>query len=253
MKLLMSAFALVLLTLAPVHGIKKCEKIDACRCSTDEGEINIWSLAGQNPNGARFNISDSSAGQTYYQWNPCSTLTDDGGPCKDSAVCKLNRKSASEISRVNIGEQGLSDCVLDEQNGQCLLTYDVAGNNKIKTSIALVCNEKEIGKVDPMDSDSSSYSTSLHSICACPGRCLLDAKDDAGVRFDASNVGGSGLSVGAIVGIAIAGLVLLIILLFAIFICCLRRKLPSGLPKPSICTTVKVGLGIIKKKMCPCC
>lgn len=45
-------------------------------------------------------------------------------------------------------------------------------------------------------------STSLHSICACPGRCLLDAEKDMGVRFDASNVGGSGLSVGAIVGIA---------------------------------------------------
>lgn len=53
MKSVFLAFALVLLTLAPVHGIKKCEKIDACRCSTDEGEINIWSLAGQNPNGAR--------------------------------------------------------------------------------------------------------------------------------------------------------------------------------------------------------
>lgn len=39
---------------------------------------------------------------------------------------------------------------------------------------------------------------------------------------------------------SIAGLVFLIVLLFAIFICCLRRKLPSGIPKPSICTTVKV-------------
>lgn len=39
---------------------------------------------------------------------------------------------------------------------------------------------------------------------------------------------------------SIAGLVFLIVLLFAIFICCLRRKLPSGVPKPSICTTVKV-------------
>lgn len=41
---------------------------------------------------------------------------------------------------------------------------------------------------------------------------------------------------------SIGGVVLLILLAFAIFICCLRRKLPSGLPKPSICTTVKVGL-----------
>ena len=46
-------------------------------------------------------------------------------------VCKLNRKSASDISRMNIGEHRLSDCVLDEQNGRCLLTYDVKGNNEM--------------------------------------------------------------------------------------------------------------------------
>ncbi|KAJ7384163.1 hypothetical protein OS493_023492 [Desmophyllum pertusum] len=253
MKLFIFAIALVLFTFAPVHGLKKCEKIDACRCSTDEGEINIWSLAGQNTNGARFNISSYAQSTTYYQWNPCSPRADQGHPCEESAVCQLNRKSASEISRVNIGERKLSDCVLDEKNGQCMLTYDVTGNSKIKTQISLVCDEKEVGKVDPMSTDSSVYSTSLHSICACPGRCLLDAQGDVETRFDASNVGGSGLSVGAIVGIAIAGVILLIILLFAIFICCLRRKLPSGIPKPSVCTTAKVGLGIIKKKLCPCC
>ncbi|PFX33845.1 hypothetical protein AWC38_SpisGene1282 [Stylophora pistillata] len=113
----------------------------------------------------------------------------------------------------------------------------------LKTSISMVCSETEVGKVGPMSVAGSSYSTSLHSICACPGRCLLDAKEDAGIRFDSSNVGGSGLSVGAIMGIAIAGVIFLIVLLFAIFICCLRRKLPSGIPKPSVCTTVKVGLG----------
>lgn len=53
MKLVIFAIAIFLLTLASVHGIKTCKKIDTCRCSTDEGEINIWSLAGQNPNGAR--------------------------------------------------------------------------------------------------------------------------------------------------------------------------------------------------------
>lgn len=105
-----------------------------------------------------------------------------------------------------------------------------------------MCSETEVGKVDPMSVNGSSYvslkrssfcvplplhvifplgrllddpnpysvsmffhplqHTSLHSICACPGRCLLDAKEDAGIRFDSSDVGGSGLSVGAIVGIA---------------------------------------------------
>lgn len=46
-------FAIAISLAASVHGIKTCKKIDACRCSTDEGEINLWSLAGQNPNGAR--------------------------------------------------------------------------------------------------------------------------------------------------------------------------------------------------------
>ena len=39
---------------------------------------------------------------------------------------------------------------------------------------------------------------------------------------------------------SITGLLLLIALAFGIFICCLRRKLPDGVPKPPVCTTVKV-------------
>ena len=53
MKLAIFAIAILLTVAASVHGIKTCKKIDACRCSTDEGEINLWSIAGQNPNGAR--------------------------------------------------------------------------------------------------------------------------------------------------------------------------------------------------------
>ena len=53
MKLVIFTIAIVLTLAASVHGIKTCKKVDACRCSTDEGEINIWSLAGQNPNGVR--------------------------------------------------------------------------------------------------------------------------------------------------------------------------------------------------------
>lgn len=255
MKMFIFAFALVLSASSLVHAVKKCEKIDACRCSTDEGELNIWSVAGQKTNGARFNISASGPAQksTYYLWNPCSPRTEQGHPCQDSSVCQVSQITLSDVSRKNIGERDLSDCVLDENSGQCMLTYGITGNDRMKTSISLVCSETEVGKVDPMSVNGSSYHTSLHSMCACPGRCLLDAKEDAGIRFDSSNVGGSGLSVGAIVGIAIAGVIFLIILLFAIFICCLRRKLPSGIPKPSVCTTVKVGLKMIKKKLCPCC
>jgi len=51
MKLAIFAIAILLTSTAFVRGIKTCKKIDACRCSTDQGEINLWSLAGQNPNG----------------------------------------------------------------------------------------------------------------------------------------------------------------------------------------------------------
>ena len=44
----------VLLSLPFVQGIRKCQKIDACRCTTDEGEINLWSLASRKPNQPRY-------------------------------------------------------------------------------------------------------------------------------------------------------------------------------------------------------
>ncbi|CAH3169488.1 unnamed protein product [Porites evermanni] len=235
------ALILALFALAPVQGVKKCEKIDTCRCLTDEGEISLWSLAGQTPpNRARFNISSSSSSSTFYQWNPCSAWTAQGHPCEDAAVCQVTRPSNSrQSSYVNIGEREMSDCVLDEQRGQCQLTYGVKGSNKI-TTIALVCSATEEGRVDPMVSDSSSFKTSLHSVCACPGKCSLGVKGNAGIQYESSSDDKGGLSIGAIVGIAIAGVIFLILVAFGILICCLRRKLPSGVPKPSICTTIKV-------------
>ena len=29
-----------------VLTVKECKKVDQCRCLTDEGEINLWELAG---------------------------------------------------------------------------------------------------------------------------------------------------------------------------------------------------------------
>ena len=37
-----------------VFTLKDCQKIDQCRCSTDEGEINLWSLAGKGSNIPRY-------------------------------------------------------------------------------------------------------------------------------------------------------------------------------------------------------
>lgn len=48
------AIAAALFHLAPVQTVKKCEKIDVCRCSTDEGEINLWSLGSESPGQPRY-------------------------------------------------------------------------------------------------------------------------------------------------------------------------------------------------------
>lgn len=252
MKVIRCSLLVALLSLMLVEAVKKCEKIDSCRCSTDTGEINLWSLAGQTPKRARFNISSPSL-EKYYLWSPCTEWATQGHPCENAAVCEVTRKTASLISYSNMGKRGSSNCALDERNGRCLLTYDVAGSKR-KTAIALECDEGEEGKVDPMISDFSSFLTytTLHSMCACPGKCALSTNGNNGILYRVFS-DDEGKEVGAIVGIVIAGIILVILLVFAIFICCLRRKLPSGLPKPSICTTVKVGLGIIKKKLCPCC
>lgn len=45
---------IALFSVPSFQGIKKCEKIDTCRCSTDEGEINLWSLAGETTNQPRY-------------------------------------------------------------------------------------------------------------------------------------------------------------------------------------------------------
>ncbi|KAJ7384108.1 hypothetical protein OS493_023432 [Desmophyllum pertusum] len=239
----------VFLASVRVQGIKKCTKIDACRCSTDEGEINLWRLAGENAKDRpRFNIPEAIVanitGQTKdsYQWNPCDSWTAKRLPnetaengCKDVAVCKIQKIHELGTFHVNIGEQKLSDCVLDQQNGRCLLTYRVTTNKQIKTTIALVCNETEEGRVDAMISSFPNlYSTSLHSKCACPGRC-------------------SSLSTGAIVGIVIGSVAGFLFLPFVVFICCLRCKLPDGVPKPSMCTTIKDGFELIIAECCPCC
>lgn len=44
----------------------------------------------------RFNISSAAQTTTYYQWNPCSPRTDQGGPCEDSAVSRLVKKKAKK-------------------------------------------------------------------------------------------------------------------------------------------------------------
>lgn len=61
------------------------------------------------------------------------------------------------------------------------------------------------------------------------------------------------LFIAEIVGISVGFLLVILVVAFAVLICCMRRKLPDGLPKPSICATIKLGFELIRGKCCPCC
>ena len=44
----------VVFTPTLVQTLSKCSKVDVCKCSTDEGTIDLWSLAGTPSNIPRF-------------------------------------------------------------------------------------------------------------------------------------------------------------------------------------------------------
>ena len=52
--LAMMLIVVVLLNSLAVPRIKKYQRIGSCRCSTDEGEINLWSLASRTLNLPRY-------------------------------------------------------------------------------------------------------------------------------------------------------------------------------------------------------
>lgn len=149
-------------------------------------------------------------------------------------VCLTRKTKVFGTFRVDIGQQNLSDCMLD--SGRCVLTYGVTGDSQTKTQITLVCNETEdIGRVDPMEISPSLSHTSLYSECACPGRC-------------------SGLSTLAIVCIVVGSVAGFLLLLVAVYVCCLRRRLnklhDGHQPKPSMCAKIKDDLTAL---CCQCC
>ena len=71
MKVIRCSLFVALLSLMLVEAVKKCEKIDSCRCSTDAGEINLWSLAGQTPKRARY-VTTSVTQGLYSEKCGCS-------------------------------------------------------------------------------------------------------------------------------------------------------------------------------------
>lgn len=106
-------------------------------------------------------------------------------------------------------------------------------------SVLLKCETKEEGRVESVTANiiENVYETVLYSKYACPS----SPSSPSGL----SDLG----TVALISGVFILGAV---IVAFFVFVVVLRSKLPDGVPKPSMCTSMKVALGMILAKCCPC-
>ena len=96
------AIAAALFHLAPVQTVKKCEKIDACRCSTDEGEINLWSLGSESPGQPRYVSSAARWVSTgFYKHKTSKAKGNDkrGVPRASFSACR--RPSPVSLSRTS--------------------------------------------------------------------------------------------------------------------------------------------------------
>jgi len=150
----------------------KCERIDACSCSTDGGEINLWKLAGSGK--PRFSNIDADFPANYkFSWNPCTSYTvwQSQGKCSNVAVC-LEVKESYRTSYYGFGTQRTATCELNK-NGECTLRYTGQGprSRQSHLAVALTCDESREGTVDKVtiaNYYSNIYKTVLRSKYACP-------------------------------------------------------------------------------------
>ncbi|KAJ7384168.1 hypothetical protein OS493_023497 [Desmophyllum pertusum] len=132
--------------------LNKCSKIDVCKCSTDEGIIDLWSLAG-----LRFqSIKGLEKFDYHVYWNPCNQWTQESFPqttksnnCNDIAVCYDEAK----ILFIDIGEQETADFSFNATSGTCVLSLKgkaFPGGNlpSSSTHIILQCDPDEEGRLE---------------------------------------------------------------------------------------------------------
>ncbi|XP_031551236.1 uncharacterized protein LOC116288573 [Actinia tenebrosa] len=160
--------------LPPVLSLSKCSMIDACKASTDKGNINLWPLieTGKPP---RFsNIKEEKNKDNTYSWNPCNPWTENASSgtneCKDVAVCLLHVNSG-ETLYYGVGKANTTRFQLDGGTGDCSITYTGHFISlATQVQINLNCNEDEEGRIDEFihSQDSEIIKATLHSKYACP-------------------------------------------------------------------------------------
>ncbi|XP_031566823.1 uncharacterized protein LOC116301829 [Actinia tenebrosa] len=168
-----------------VSAVKWCSKIDNCRYATDEGVINLWSLQSW-----RFNVSGKSEATNSslrYIWSPCvpwtfkpANLHQLEAPirnCTNVAVCQIEDFPVEGSVSTDIGEHDRMNCTLTMNMSQpsCILEYTVPhqSEHRTQTNILLQCDVKQKATLDlfSVNFDHSIFTTTLHSVCACPGQC----------------------------------------------------------------------------------
>lgn len=215
---------------------KKLKKITSCRCSMDEGEIDLRKLAGKEGKPRFFNIP-SNYTNSSFSWNPCNSYSLNGSACKGVAAC-MEQKGVNTSEFYSVAKQDTAE-FFHREDGEIFLTYKGTAFNKTSVfSVVLKCDPKEEGKVDPVIAytTKNAYETVLYSKYACP-----------------SGSSSTGLGLTAIATMSVITILGVLIIAFLIFVVHLRNKLPDGVPKPSVCTSMKVALGMIFAKFCPCC
>jgi len=175
----------VLVTYAPilVHTLKECSKKDVCICSTDEGVIDLRSLAGTGSDIPRFKDVTDRFGEVNAKlsWNPCNKWTQQSpagtshNNCQDVAVC-YNINAFAE-AYYDVGEQDNADYSFNGTSGTCVLTlkgkaFPDQGPKSTSTHIFLHCDPHEEGRLESQDrtqqiGDEFKVFLDLHTKYAC--------------------------------------------------------------------------------------
>ncbi|XP_020625067.1 uncharacterized protein LOC110062482 [Orbicella faveolata] len=163
-------FCICLISVVP--AFKECKKIDQCSCSTDEGIISLWKLAGTDK--PRFShIPCTGFSYCTASWNPCRAYTDSWASriCHNVSACAF----FGNLHRAHhpIAYQSTATCELSDY-GLCVLKYtgeEAPSGYSTSLTVKLICNRGSgEGTITGMDATNSSghFTTALLSKYACP-------------------------------------------------------------------------------------
>ncbi|KAL9966513.1 hypothetical protein ACROYT_G024599 [Oculina patagonica] len=177
-------YIIVVYTPTVVQTLSKCTKVDVCKCSTDEGTIDLTSLAATGSDVPRFKNVTVKGGEKLHlkvSWNPCNKWSQADIPgvtqkntCTDIAVCY----NVARFVLADIGEQETADFSYSSTSGTCVLSFKgkaIPGGTESSSStdVILQCDPHEEGKLesvtDPIQQDDLfQMPLTLRSKYACP-------------------------------------------------------------------------------------